>query len=80
MMNVPSCAKKDVVSDVEKLDTSHLNARKAVRTPSRVATSTPHNPAPVEPQSAISRIRALYAQFTPEEKEEVVNIAEAEGF
>ena len=46
----------------------------------RVAASTPANPAPAEPESAISRIRALYAQFTPAEKEEVVNIAEAEGF
>ena len=44
----------------------------------RVAASTSTTPA--EPESAISRIRALYAQFTPAEKEEVVNIAEAEGF
>ena len=44
----------------------------------RVAASTSTTPA--EPESAISRIHALYAQFTPAEKEEVVNIAEAEGF
>lgn len=46
----------------------------------KVATSTPHNPEQADPTSAISKIRALYAQFTPAEKEEVVNIAEAEGF
>lgn len=51
----------------------------------RVAASTPSSQVlqdqnPGEAQSAISRIRALYAQFTPAEKEEVVNIAEAEGF
>ena len=44
----------------------------------RVAAST--STTPTEPESAISRIRTLYAQFTPAEKEEVVNIAEAEGF
>ena len=46
----------------------------------RVATSTPAETPPSETQSAISRIRALYATFSPAEKEEVVNIAEAEGF
>ena len=35
---------------------------------------------PAKPESVISRIYALYAQFTLAEKEEVVNIAEAEGF
>ena len=44
----------------------------------RVATSTSTTPA--KPESAISHIRTLYAQFTPAEKEEVVNIAKVEGF
>lgn len=46
----------------------------------RVATSTTASTTQAEPESAIARMRALYAQFTPEEREVVVNIAEAEGF
>ena len=59
------------------LGTQNTQSRRQIR----VATaSTPVEPMTVDSQSAISRIRALYAQFTPAEKEEVVNIAEAEGF
>lgn len=46
----------------------------------KVATSNSTTTTPQEPESAISRIHALYSQFTPEEKEEVVNIDKAEGF
>lgn len=46
----------------------------------KVVASTPNEPTPAEPETAIGRMRALYATLTPAEKEEVVNIAEAEGF
>ena len=46
----------------------------------RIAASEPNNPAPAEPEAPVSRVRALFRTFTPAEREEVVNIAEAEGF
>ena len=47
----------------------------------RVAGSAPPPDAPqADPTSAIGRIRALFATLTPAEKEQVVNIGEAEGF
>ena len=50
----------------------------------RVASSGPSTgtvaAAEPPPQAPISRIRAVFNELTPAEKEEVVNIAEAEGF
>lgn len=47
----------------------------------RVAGSAPPPAAQqAEPDSAIGRVRALFATLTPAEKEQVVNIGEAEGF
>ena len=54
--------------------------RRQIKVASSGPTTTGKATATPDPQAPISRIRALFAELTPAEKEEVVNIAEAEGF